>query len=416
MPIHILLLLQPSKYSSDSSLVYLKQTTADSFFSLNNPILYSALVLLIVLAIIFIFYKYVIAPMRSHFISEKRDLEHQHTQSMAALAEHDPDPVLRFDSKGKIVMANQACSELFSGNYLIRKNLPDILPEFSEVNFEECIKEGSFIEETCKLDAKYYNFIIRGIPELNIGQVYGSDITELKTALKKSTESEKIKSFFLSQMSHEIRTPINAIMGFNSILRDNTLNILDSELQYSFEAIDNSCLRLIRTIDQLLDMSQLQSGSYVADFERINLPELVEGVVKNYQSEANSKNLGLHYINRITDHPTIVKDKYSVTQILSSLLDNAVKYSNKGDINVVIDKDESEKIKISVSDNGIGMSLDYQGKIFSLFSQEQMGYNRRYEGNGLGLALSKKFADLNDISIEVNSVQDEGSTFTIIFN
>ena len=93
-----------------------------------------------------------------------------------------------------------------------------------------------------------------------------------------------------------------------------------------------------------------------------------------------------------------------------------MKYSSKGDINVVIDKDERDKIMISVIDSGIGMSKDYQEKIFTLFSQEQMGYNRRYEGNGLGLALSKKFADLNDISIEVDSIQDEGSTFTIIFN
>ena len=234
--------------------------------------------------------------------------------------------------------------------------------------------------------------------------------------LKQATESEKIKSFFLSQMSHEIRTPINAIMGFNSILRDNTINLLDSELQYSFEAIDNSCFRLIRTIDQLLNMAQLQSGSYKAEFENINLNELVEGVIKNYQSEANSKNLGLHYINKTSDQPTVLRDKYSITQIISNLLDNAVKYSSKGDINVVIDKDERDKIMISVIDSGIGMSKDYQEKIFTLFSQEQMGYNRRYEGNGLGLALSKKFADLNDISIEVDSIQDEGSTFTIIFN
>ena len=98
------------------------------------------------------------------------------------------------------------------------------------------------------------------------------------------------------------------------------------------------------------------------------------------------------------------------------MLDNAVKYTNKGDINVVIDKNNSNKINISVIDSGIGMSHDYQEKIFSMFTQEYMGYNRKYEGNGLGLALCKKFADLNDISIKVKSIQDKGSTFTIIFN
>ncbi len=354
--------------------------------------------------------------MRSHFMKEKHDLQHQHTQLLAALAEYDPDPVIRFDSKGKIIMHNQTCSEVFPGNYLTGKFLSNVLPEFSEVDFESCINKGSYFSIICTLDEKYFNFNVRGIPELNIGQIYGSDITKLKTALEKSTESDKIKSFFLSQMSHEIRTPINAIMGFNTILKDNMPDTKDPELLYSFEAIDISCMRLIRTIDQLLDMSQLQSGSYETEFENINLYELVEGVVKNYKPEANSKNLGLNYINKLKDKPNVLKDKYSVTQILSSLLDNAVKYTDKGDIKVVIDKDNSDKINISVIDSGIGMSQDYQEKIFSMFTQEYMGYNRKYEGNGLGLALCKKFADLNDISIEVKSMQEKGSTFTITFN
>ncbi len=389
--------------------------TNDLFFSLNNPILYSGLLLIVTLAIVFIFYKYVISPMRHHFLKEKSDIEHQHTQLMAALAEYDPDPVLRFNSVGKIIMANEASCELFLGNYLIGKKLYEVLPELVEIDFERCIKEGNFINITCRLADKYYNFIVRGIPELNIGQIYGSDITSLKTALKKSTESDKLKTFFLSQMSHEIRTPVNAIMGFNAILRDSVSGTLDPELSYSFEAIDTSCQRLIRTIDQLLNMSQLQSGSYKAEFEKIKLDELVEGVINNYISDASSKNLGLHYINNLKG-ATVVKDKYSITQILSNILDNAVKYSSKGDIKVLVDKNIHNKIFVSVSDSGIGISKDYLERIFTLFSQEQMGYNRKFEGNGLGLALSKRFADLNDISIDVKSVRDEGSTFTIIFN
>ena len=420
---HILILqsLQSSKSFSDSSSVYLRQVTTDSLFNLNNPVLYSALVLIIVLAVIYIFYKYVIKAMQRHYIEEKKDLQHQHIRLLAALAEYDPDPVFRFDNTGTIIMANQAAIELYSGYQLVSKKLYEIIPESVDIDFDSCIKNEKLITISSRLRDSYYNFTLRGIYHLNIGQIYGNDVTnlkrtehDLKVALRKSTESDRIKTFFLSQMSHEIRTPINAILGFNAIIKDQASAIMNDELNFSFGAIESGCMRLIRTIDQLLDMSQLRSGSYEIDNEKIELHEIINSLIYTYEQEAKTKNLKIIFENNLTE-AEIIKDKYSVSKIISGLLDNAVKFTDQGTINIKLDKNEIGKVYISITDTGIGISKEYMNNLFTMFSQEHMGYNRKYEGNGLGLALCKRFADMNNIAINVLSKRDEGSTFTLTF-
>lgn len=395
--------------------------TNDLFFSLNNPVLYSALMLVIVLALIYIFYRYVIKPMQRHYLQEKRDLQHQHMKLLAALAEYDPDPVFRFDNTGTIIMANQSAIELYSGYQLVGKKLYEVIPESVDIDFEACIKHEKFITITSRMRDAYYNFTLRGIFHLNIGQIYGNDVTnlkrsehELKVALRKSTESDRIKTFFLSQMSHEIRTPINAILGFNEIIKDQASTIMNDELQFSFGAIENGCMRLIRTIDQLLDMSQLRSGSYKADNAKFDLHEVILSLIETYEQEAASKNIKINFEDNLKE-VEIIKDKYSVSKIISGLIDNAVKFTEQGSINIMLAKNHSGKVYLSISDTGIGISKDYISNLFTIFSQEHMGYNRKYEGNGLGLALCKHFADINNISIDVKSKRDEGSTFTLIF-
>lgn len=353
--------------------------------------------------------------MRKHFVREKRDIQSQHLSLMAALAEYDPDPVLRFNDLGIVIMINQAASELYFGNYMIGKKLYELIPELVETDFESLIREGNFLNITSRLQARIYNFIVRGIPELNIGQIYGNDVTELHGALDKAQESDRIKSHFLSQMSHEIRTPINAIMGFNSIIKDNATTIMNDELDYSFKAIEMSCDKLVRTIDELLDMSQLQSESYKLEPEEINLNTLVSSIAEDFRKEAENKSLTIHILDELEEH-IIETDFYSVKQILNCLVDNAIKFTDKGKIEIRLYKSPEGKKAISVSDTGIGIAPDYLRNIFTQFSQQQMGYNRQYEGKGLGLAMSKKFAELNNIEIVVSSKQNSGSSFTIMFN
>ncbi len=422
MHTYILSLPQFFKSLSDSSSAYLKTTAKDSFFRLDNPIIYSILLLVFIIAVMFIFYKYIIAPMRGHFVLGKKDIKAKQTQLMAAFAELDPDPVFQFDETGKILITNKAGSELCKNIYVVGKNLKELIKEIDQIDLHESIEKGRNIDLISQIDDKYYKFTITGLPEMGIGQIYGSDITDLKlaenklkAALKKIEDSEKIKSYFLAQMSHEIRSPLTAVLGFNTLIKDEIKEKISPDLEYAFMAIENSSRRLTRTIEQLLNMAQLQTGKYDSKFEKIDLNELVRGLISKYDSEAKSKSLDLYYENLIAD-AVIFGDKYALNQILLNLIDNAIKYTEKGIVKAVIDRDKNNKIFVSVLDTGIGLLKEYIEDIFKPFTQEVMGYNRPFEGNGLGLALCKKFAELNNADILVSSEKNKGSNFTLIFN
>ncbi len=359
--------------------------------------------------------------MRLKYLKEKQDLKAQHTQLMAAFAELDPDPVFRFDDEGRIIMANEAGVKLFPNNYAVGKSLHEIIPNIKNIDLENLIKNSKHSILITPVGEEYYKFILRGIPDLNIGQIYGSNISDLKQteeqliyALNQAEESEKLKSYFLAQISHEIRSPLTAVLGFNTIIREEVKEHLTEELDYAFLAIENSGKRLKRTIDQLLNMSQLHLGKIETKKEKIDLNKLLKGLVDEYQSEVKAKKLDLLYEQKIKE-TELIGDNYAINQIFLNLVDNAIKYTEKGVIKIIVNRNEERNIIVSVADSGIGMSQNYVDKLFTPFTQEVMGYNRPFEGTGIGLAICNKYAELNDAEIKVSSVKNHGSIFTVIF-
>jgi signal transduction histidine kinase len=180
----------------------------------------------------------------------------QNIKLMAAFAEFDPDPVFRFDNNGIILMANNAGLSLNKNENLIGKEINSIVPDIEKFNLFRCIEEGEQLNFTSNLGARYFRFTFKGLQTLKVGLLYGTDITELKETeekliltLKNAEESEKIKSFFLAQISHEIRSPLTAIMGYNSLIKEDIVGKIDKDLSYAFDAIDYSSKRLRRTID-----------------------------------------------------------------------------------------------------------------------------------------------------------------------
>ena len=360
--------------------------------------------------------------MRTHFDAEKLDIKLQYAQLMAAFAEADPDPVFRFDESGKITMTNEAGTNLLHSSQRNGKNLNILIPEVAGMDLNSYIKEGKTIDVVSKIKDKYYKFTLTGLPEMKIGQIYGSDITELKLAeeklkhaLTKAEESEKIKSYFLAQMSHEIRSPLTAVLGFNSIIKDEIAENVTPNLEFAFNAIEKSGRRLTRTIDQLLNMANLQTGRYEPKLEGVDIQRLIEHIMEEYIPDIFSKNLKFLFEPKTQDKFVRI-DKYGLTQILESIIDNAIKYTNRGEIKIMLDKNKEGKKFVSVADTGIGMSNEYVNDLFKPFTQEIMGYNRPFEGNGLGLAVSKRYAELNNIDILVDSEKNVGSVFTILFN
>jgi PAS domain S-box-containing protein len=237
---------------------------------------------------------------------------------------------------------------------------------------------------------------------------------ELIKAKEKAEESDRLKSEFLAQMSHEIRSPINIILSYNSFIREEFQGKFDNYIDSSFNSIDTAGKRLLRTLDLILNMAAVQSGYVDLQFSPINLQTIIAELIKEFEFSAKNKNLNLLFSSE-TNKSKILADDYIVGEIFQNLIGNAIKYTFEGKVEVKVYESDG-KLCIDVIDSGIGISEEYIPKLFLPFTQEETGYSRKYEGNGLGLALVKKYVELIDAEIKVVSKKGSGSIFTIIFN
>ena len=249
------------------------------------------------------------------------------------------------------------------------------------------------------------------------------DITERKNmedelikSKEKAEESDKLKSEFLSQMSHEIRTPLNVILSYNSFLKDELYNNLNEDQVTGFNSVATAGKRLIRTIDLILNMAELNSGRLDVRISDINLFSILQDLAKEFEHSIKEKNLELTCSNSCGEMPIIKSDGYLVTQVFQNLIDNAIKFTSKGKIEVNIYKNELGRYCVSIKDTGIGIDAGYLDKIFLPFSQEDTGYSRKFDGNGLGLALVKKYLEIISAEIKVESIKGKGSLFIVCFN
>jgi PAS domain S-box-containing protein len=297
--------------------------------------------------------------------------------------------------------------------------------DYSQFTLTSKIKEGFFDVDVVAKDGKLIpmNFSFSPVIDNEVITGYvsiGRDFTERKLLEKELIESKKIvehssklKSEFLAQISHEIRTPLNMILNSTSILRENANDKTEEELNEVHNVISDSGERIVRTIDLILNMSEIQTGTYHSSPEKFDLyKDILKVLFIEYDEKAKSKNLEFK-INSKANDCTLTADNYSVTQIFSNLFDNAVKFTEKGRIDVNV-YEKTGKLIVEVNDTGIGIDKDFIDDIFKPFTQQYHGYSRRYEGNGLGLALVKNYCYLNRAKIEVESEKDVGSTFRVI--
>ena len=217
-------------------------------------------------------------------------------------------------------------------------------------------------------------------------------------------------------MSHEIRSPINTIFNFTDLIKSNLDLTKDVELKESFDSIERAGDRIVRTIDLILNMSEIQTGSYECIYKELKLNEIIANhIFPEFSYKAKKKNLEL-ILNISPDPLVVIADEYSLVQIFVNIIDNAIKYTKQGKVEIISFRNENNKATIKIADTGIGISEEYLANIFTAFFQEQQGYTRQYEGNGLGLALVKKYCEINDAEIFVDSKKGEGSVFTVVFN
>jgi PAS domain S-box-containing protein len=241
-------------------------------------------------------------------------------------------------------------------------------------------------------------------------------IEELIVAKDRAEQSAKLKSEFLAQMSHEIRTPLNAIVGIVGYLKDLINDRLDADTSHWFESLDIATDRIIRTVELILRAAELQTSGYTTHPVKLNLDaDILSKLYREFKSTADQKGLELQY-NIYEKDTAVIADEYCLIQIFANLVGNAVKYTIKGRIEINIKRNEKGFLIVEIRDTGIGIGREFLNMIFEPFTQEEQGYSRSFEGNGLGLALVKKYCDLNNLTIEIESVKGSGSTFTVIFN
>ena len=233
---------------------------------------------------------------------------------------------------------------------------------------------------------------------------------ELVRQKEKAEESTKMKSQFLANMSHELRTPMNSILGLTElILEGNTLKGKNKE---RLEVVLKSGKRLMNLINDILDLSKIEAGRMDVREDQIILDELIEDVDNAISPLAHNKNIEFRVKRDMNTHIHVNTDKGKVTQVLINLLGNAVKFTDKGLVELGISAPDQSTLKFDITDSGIGMSQSDLQIIFEEFRQIDGTTTRKYGGTGLGLTICKKIADILKGSITVKSEMGKGSVFT----
>ncbi|WP_276504863.1 response regulator [Terrimonas pollutisoli] len=226
--------------------------------------------------------------------------------------------------------------------------------------------------------------------------------------------SSRYKSEFLANMSHELRTPLNSLLILSKDLSDNKSENLTKEQVESAGIIYKSGQDLLTLINEVLDLSKIEAGKMVLNIEKLALKKLADGLYGDFKHQAEQKGLGLN-VNISKQLPEYIHtDPQRLNQILKNLLSNAVKFTEQGSITVNIYGNGENKIAISVTDTGIGISQGKQLTIFEAFQQGDGSTSRKYGGTGLGLSISRELAKLLNGEITLTSKTGEGSTFTLV--
>jgi PAS domain S-box-containing protein len=294
----------------------------------------------------------------------------------------------------------------FRGQPVADINSQKVLLKREGTEIDVIVKSVSVLDESGKV--KHYVMQILDISEIKKVQ------KELVNALSKAEESDRLKSAFLAQMSHEIRTPLNVILASIPLIADE-INSEDEDLKIILDSVKSAGKRLQRTIDMILSMSSVQSGNYKANFESFNLIPDLKNLLNEFKSLSDDKGLNLKF-KYDSKTAMVTADRYTVNQIFQNLINNAIKYTLKGYVEISVRGLYNNRIQVDIKDTGIGMSEEYLNNIFMPFSQEDFGHKRQFEGNGLGLALVKKYCELNRAEIRVESEKNVGSVFSVVFD
>ena len=378
------------------------------------------------------------------------------SQYARSLIEASLDPLVTISAEGKITDMNEATVNItgVTREFLTGTDFFDYftVPHKAREVYKEVFAKGSVADSPLTLrhiDGKLTDVLFNGsIYKDNRGTVQGvvivaRDVTQQKRIATELTEAivfaekatliaeeaklkaesatiiandaVKAKQQFLSNMSHEIRTPMNAIIGFTKVLLKTNMSAKQKEY---LEAIKLSGDALIVLINDILDLAKVDAGKMTFEQVPFKMARSISAMLHLFQTKIQEKNLKLEkeFDDRIPE--VLLGDPVRLHQIILNLVSNAVKFTTKGKITVsvkLLEEDEKEaSIEFAVHDTGMGIPESKIGKIFENFQQASSGTSRLYGGTGLGLAIVKQLVEAQSGSIQVSSIENEGSTFSFI--
>jgi PAS domain S-box-containing protein len=354
---------------------------------------------------------------------------------LKATIESTADGLLVVDSSGKIVAYNGKFAQMWAiPDEVLEKRddelaLKYIIGQVSDpekfaatvrdlYSFPEKISFDSIEFHDGKVFERYSQ--PQKINEKIVGRVWSfRDIThkrnaenQLIRAKEMAEESDRLKTAFLHNISHEIRTPMNAIVGFTALLDDSSID--DSTRRSYTGIITQSTNQLLALISDIVEISNIEAGQVKLSFTEVNINNLLKDLYIQFSLNENRKDLEFQYHTGMPDDRALINtDKTKLIQILTNLLSNAFKFTKEGSVNLGYRLEKNDLI-FYVKDTGIGIPEDKIDKIFDRFFQVQSDSSRQFTGAGLGLSISKAYAELLGGKLYVNSVAGKGSEFCLI--
>ena len=368
--------------------------------------------------------------------TKNRELEEKTKQAelwQRTLMKGLPDALLVFDNNGSIIDINDNTLKLYGyeKNELIEQHINILIPQrlhqVQKVNLEDYFKNPAYLhmginEEliAVRKDGSEFPIDVAISPVSANHNLYTiciiRDITvakraqrALKEALKKAEESDELKTIFLQNILHEIRTPLNGIQGFTNLLESHDVNKL--EKQEYLHQVSESATRLMNTLTDIIELSIDEANESTLNIEAISIDNLLSYYYNSFSNKAVQKGLSFKYFPEQSSINLLIhSDQQKLGIIIANILSNALKFTDTGHVYLGFQTTNSE-LSIFVEDTGPGIPDDQFNHIFEKFTQLDNGYTRRYEGNGLGLAVVKALSNQLNARVWVNSTPGEGSTF-----
>ena len=351
------------------------------------------------------------------------------------------EAIFRVEAEGgHVVYANPAAERLVG--YSQAEWLSDPTLAFKVIHPDYAEKQKQLIERVCATKKAMKNVVLGWVAkdgreviaeytvipvvdddgELVHFESIGRDITERKHTEEELAEAKEAaeaanlaKSSFLANMSHEIRTPMTAILGFTDLLMSYELS--PSERRENLQTIHRNAQNLLTVINDILDLSKIEAEKIELELVDCSPYEIVEEVRSLVQVRANEKHLGLEVNYDLPLPESIRTDPTRLRQILINLVGNAIKFTDTGGVKITVrctrDDDTPARMQFEVADTGIGMAAEETERLFRPFTQADNSATRRFGGTGLGLTISRKFAELLGGDVQVRSQLGRGSSFTL---